>query len=99
MNLRLSLLGLLFLCACGLDEVEVREGAPVAESADEASALSSTELKAATTGITAWLKPYAVREERSGRAVFVLRGRASVNLEHAFSYVPDDGFCETTMRS
>lgn len=98
MNFRPVVFSVLLLCACGAVEEADLSGDVLADtSADESSALTTTELKVATTGITAWLKPYAVRETRGVREVFVLRGRASVNLENAFSWVPDDGFCETQM--
>lgn len=90
MSLR-SVVPVLLLVACGVQEAEVVSEVDV--SADDASELTSSELKVATTGMTVWLRSYAVREVREGRSLFVLRGRASVNLENAFSYVPDDGFC------
>lgn len=89
-----QLLPVLLLVACGVQEAAI--GATEADvSADDASELTNPELKVATTGITVWLRSYAVREVREGLNVIVLRGRASVNLENAFSYVPDDGFCAT----
>jgi hypothetical protein len=86
------------LSACGPQTAEVGD-TDGDVSADESFALSTTELKVATTGITVWLRPYAVKAERDGQTFWVLRGRTSVNLDHAMSFVPDDPFCATTVLS
>ena len=85
------------LGACGPQSVEL--GGQEDVLAGDALELSTTELKVATTGMTIWLRPYAVKAVRDGQGVWVLRGRSSVNLESALSYVPDDGFCQTNILS
>ncbi len=90
--MRATLLGfVLLLGACG-PQLTTEEDVRDSDGAD----LSTAELKAATTGMTVWLKPTFVKQTRDGRDVWVLKGRASVNLEGAMSFVPDDRFCETT---
>lgn len=87
---------LLLLAGCGVQQAELEAGDfQLDGSAEGESALATTEIKAATTGITVWMRPYATREVREQQTFFVLRGRASVNLDNAFSYVPDDGFCQS----
>lgn len=50
------------------------------------------ELKAAVPSLTVWLRPNLTVEQRDGRLVYVLRGRASQNLEGVNSFVMDDPF-------
>lgn len=97
MSSRHLFLSAFLLLACGPQEAEVGSGAE--PSADDASELSTTELKVATTGITVWVRPYATKEVRDGRNLFVVRGRTSVNIENALSYVPDDAFGYATVLS
>ncbi len=83
--------------ACGPQNAEVTgEGDDLIEG--DAS-LTTTEVKVATTGMTVWLKPYVTKTVRSGQTVWILKGRASVTLDSAMSFVPDDGFCQTNLLS
>ena len=86
----------LFATACGPSDLTETADETVT---DDGLALTTTELKVATAGITVWLRPYAVKAVRNARTVWILRGRTSVNLESAFSYVPDDAFCQTNVLS
>lgn len=83
------------LCACGPQTVDITDGEDTL-AGDELE-LTTTELKVATTGMTVWLRPYAVKGTRDSQTYWILRGRASVNLDHAYSFVPDDIFCTTTV--
>lgn len=91
--MRTLLFGLVVLLgACG-PELTSEEDTLDTTGAD----LSAAELKVATTGITLWLKPTFVKQNRDGRDFWILKGRTSVNLEGAMAFVPDDAFCTTTV--
>lgn len=90
----LFLAALLTFTACGPQLTEV-EGAD--ETLEGADGLTTTEVKIATTGMTVWLKPYVTKTVRDGQTLWILKGRASVNLESMMSYVPDDAFCTTNL--
>lgn len=83
-----SVLVAVALVACGPNNV-----ATTSEGSDElgfeVDALTG-ELKAAVPSLTVWLRPQLTAEVRDGRQVFVLRGRASQNLEGVNSFVFDD---------
>lgn len=83
---------ILFLAACGAG-LTTEEDVLDSDGAD----LSTAELKAATTGMTVWLKPTFVKQTRAARDLWVLKGRTSVNLEGAMAFVPDDAFCQTNV--
>jgi len=87
---------LLTVVACGPQNADVERADEVLEGSD--SALTA-EVKIATTGMTVWLKPYVTKTVRDGQTLWILKGRASVNLEGMMSYVPDDAFCTTNLLS
>lgn len=97
MKRALSLTALVALVSCGNPDIVTE--APHGEWAEDGSALKGDEVKVAVSGMTVWLRTSATQELRDDRAVWIVRGRTSVNLESAFSYVPDDGFGEAKVLS
>src|SRR5689334_14395799 len=58
---------------------------------------ADTELRARIDGLTVWMEPGVTVETRDDRRYWVLHGRASRNLDHVFSFVPDDPFAIATV--
>ncbi len=52
----------------------------------------ASELKAQVPSLTVWVRPAMTPEVRNGRLMYVLRGRASQNLQSVNSFVFDDAF-------
>lgn len=87
-NVLSSVMVAVALVACGPNQVATTtEGSD--ELGFEVDALTG-ELKAAVPSLTVWLRPQLTPEVRDGQQVFVLRGRASQNLEGVNSFVFDD---------
>ncbi len=60
---------------------------------DDTKADSTAELRVRIDGLTVWFDPAMVADD----GAYVLHGRASRNLDAAFSWVPDDAFATTTI--
>lgn len=74
------------LCGgCGVGEEPSAE-----EHAQKEADAVGGELTAKATGITVWLDPVAEPTTRFGQPAWVLRGRASKNIEGVFSFSSDD---------
>jgi hypothetical protein len=95
-----SLLFSLLLAACAgdvgsYDEVEIGDE-------DPAHADGSSELRVRASDTSLWVRTHLARESRDGVDTFVLRGRASRNIEDGRGYVFDDvygQFARTAPRS
>ena len=74
-------------CAPEVDADDVEE-----DVAAQVESLAVTQHSAHVDGLTVWIDTVARPITRDGRRVWVLKGRASKDLDHVFSFVPDDPF-------
>jgi hypothetical protein len=79
------------------DETAAYVGTGEAIDVDDAKADEAGEIRVRADGLTVWIRPAIETREAEGQIRFVLRGRASRNLESAFSFVPDDPFGTATL--
>lgn len=91
----------LVAAGCGAaDEPDLASGTvEVAAPDDDDKADAATELRQRLAGTTVWTERALRVEERDGQRVWVLGGRTSRTLRSAFSFVPDDPFCEARVVS
>ncbi len=100
MTWKTSLITLFALgCAAGpADPVDGEAVGPdTAETIDDGKA-DATELRVRVANLTVWIdKAIVLRPRSDGTLTAVIRGRASRNLDRAFSFVPDDPFGEAEL--
>ena len=89
---RLASLSTLAITACAAPAPS-EEGETISIDPD-AKADAATEIKVKTTSLTVWMRPVASTRVEDGRTVFVLRGRASKNLDAVTPFIADDGFAQ-----
>jgi len=73
--------------------------APADEQESSDTVSSTAQLTAKATGITVWVDPVAHPIVRFGQPAWVIKGRASKNLESVFSFSSDDEFGEALVVS
>jgi hypothetical protein len=89
---RLALLLVVAFMACAAPAPS-EEGETISIDPD-AKTDAATEIKVKTTSLTVWMRPAATTRIENGRTVFVLRGRASKNLDAVTPFIADDGFAQ-----
>jgi len=87
-----SLLLCCFAAACVTPRGDAADIGETITIDPESKADASTELAVRATSLTVWMRPVATTRLEDGRAAYVLRGRASKNLDAVFPYIADDGF-------
>jgi hypothetical protein len=74
-----------------------RAPSPDTATTDTSSVRASGPMAVRAGALTVTVEPTAVPEVRAGERVWVMTGRSSRSLSEAVSFVPDDGFGDTTL--